>query len=147
MSAPASPQDTPDSGQKPIGFLQRYRGTHQIILVVIAAITVSLFRDWRAGRNAIAAREKQRSDFRDAVRFAKDIRNNAFFFIEPDDDRDFTAVLGTATRILAADLGTDAEGLHQRFASALRDAPAINGGLAAIPHLQFALGDTNAPRP
>ncbi len=147
MSAPASPQDTPESGQKRIGFLQRYRGTFQIILVVIAAATVSLVRDWRAGRNAIAAHEKQRADFRDAVRFAKDIRNNAFFGIEPADDRDFTAVLGTATRILAADLGTDAEGLHQRFASALRDAPGMDGGLAAIPHLQFALGDSNAPRP
>ena len=147
MSAPDSPQGIPDSGEKRIGFLQRYRVAFQIVIVVITAGTVSLIRDWRAERNAIVAREKQQTDFRDAVRFAKDVRNNAFFRIEPDDDRDFLAALASSRRILAADLGMKEEELLERFNVALRDAPNMDGGLAAVPHLQFALGDTDAPRP
>ncbi len=140
MSAPVSPQGIPDSGEKRIGFLHRYRVAFQILLVVITAGTVSLVCDWRAERNAIAAREKQQTDFRDAVRFAKSIRNDAFASFEPDDDPDIIEHLERARRLLAVRFKMDEDKLFQKFAGALRDAVCIDGGLAAVPHLQFALG-------
>ena len=133
--------------KKPVGVLRRHLGKFSLILAILTPITVSLVRDWRIGQRAIAAAEKQRADFHDAVRIAKAIRNDAFFLIEPDDDRTFLSGLQSSRRALASILGTDENELLRKFVTALRAVPSMDGGRAAIPHLLFALGDYNGPRP
>lgn len=140
MSAPSPEQGCPS-------FLRRHRGKLSLILAILTPIIGSLVRDWRIGQRAIVDAEKKLTDFHEAVRIAKAVRNDAFFRIEPDDDRDFLSSLETSRRLLASSHSKSEEELVQKFTDALHAAPSIDGGLAAIPHLQFALGDHKAPRP
>lgn len=101
MSAPASPQDTPDSAQKRIGFFRRNRGTILFLAFLLVEARLLVWGIQFVESRSIYRQAQARERFHYAAGLAHDIFTIAYLRAVPSKDYDFPAEIRRASTQIA----------------------------------------------